>query len=131
MVNLGNLIASPLPPADAIGDALFDVMGWFDRALRAESSFSGDPLVLDLNGNGVQLIDQQDSHAFFDIDDDGFAEKAGWVKAEDGILARDLNGNGTIDDVNEIFGTLTTPGLQILHEKSTNYSLRLNIGTLF
>jgi hypothetical protein len=28
-----------------------------------------------------------------------FATPVGWVDANDGILARDLNGNGSIDDI--------------------------------
>ena len=31
-------------------------------------------------------------------------EKIGWTKAEDGQLARDLNNNGKIDDITELFG---------------------------
>ena len=40
----------------------------------------------------------------FDVDGDGFAEKTGWVGAHDGLLALDRDGNGTIDDVSELFG---------------------------
>jgi hypothetical protein len=41
---------------------------------------------------------------YFDIDNDGFAERVGWVSPQDGQLARDLNGNGKIDDITELFG---------------------------
>lgn len=50
------------------------------------------------------------SGAAFDIDGDGFAEKVGWVRGGDGMLVRDLDGNGAIDDVAEMFGNPSTPG---------------------
>ncbi|GFE49973.1 hypothetical protein So717_17260 [Roseobacter cerasinus] len=65
------------------------------------------PLVLDLDGDGVaadlrHIYD--DGTVFFDIDADGFAERVGWVGADDGQLAMDHNGNGTIDDITELYG---------------------------
>ncbi|MDR1921444.1 MAG: hypothetical protein LBS31_06845 [Candidatus Adiutrix sp.] len=41
---------------------------------------------------------------YFDHDGNRFAEKMGWVGSDDAILARDLNGNGQIDDGGEMFG---------------------------
>ncbi len=43
---------------------------------------------------------------------DGFAERTGWVGADDGLLVRDLNGNNRIDSGRELFGseTLLTNG---------------------
>ena len=36
---------------------------------------------------------------------DFYGERTGWVRPDDGLLVRDLNGNGTIDDITEMFGT--------------------------
>ncbi len=36
------------------------------------------------------------------MDGDGVRDKTGWVGADDGLLALDRNGNGTIDDIGEI-----------------------------
>jgi hypothetical protein len=33
-----------------------------------------------------------------------YAERTGWVRPDDGILVRDLNGNGRIDNITEMFG---------------------------
>ncbi|WP_421310766.1 hypothetical protein [Aeromonas veronii] len=44
---------------------------------------------------------------FFDHATDGFAEVSGWVGSDDGLLVRDLNGNGTIDSGVELFGSET------------------------
>jgi len=61
-----------------------------------------DPLILDLNGDGVRLVNYDESKAFFDIDNDGGSkEHTGWVSAEDGILVHDLNGNGVIETIQE------------------------------
>lgn len=65
------------------------------------------PLVIDLDGDGVELIAVGTSDAFFDLDVDGFAEKTGWVGANDALLALDVDGDGIIDDGSELFGDQT------------------------
>jgi hypothetical protein len=60
------------------------------------------PVVLDLDGDGIELIPVEDSRARFDIAGDGRWEHIGWVGADDGILSLDRNGNGRIDDFSEI-----------------------------
>lgn len=61
-----------------------------------------DPLVLDLNGDGVRLTDYLTSPVFFDVDNDGGSlEETGWVSPEDGIVVVDANANGKIDNISE------------------------------
>ena len=60
-----------------------------------------DPLVLDLNGDGVNLTSFGESPVLFDIDHDGKKELTGWTSAQDGIVVMDLNGNGIIDGIHE------------------------------
>jgi Ca2+-binding RTX toxin-like protein len=66
------------------------------------------PLVLDLDGDGVETSrlgwGAAGSKTYFDLDNDGFAERAAWIAGGDGLLARDRNGNGKIDDRSELFG---------------------------
>lgn len=62
------------------------------------------PLVLDLDGDGIEITSLSNSDAYFDIDNDGDAERTAWVGADDGILAIDLNNNGVIDNAGELFG---------------------------
>ncbi|CAN0594564.1 unnamed protein product, partial [Ectocarpus sp. 12 AP-2014] len=57
---------------------------------------------------------------FWDIDGDGFREQVGWVDADDGLLAIDLNQNSVIDDHSELFGTSTIDGFTILSDYDTN-----------
>ncbi|WP_193221960.1 hypothetical protein [Amylibacter sp. SFDW26] len=49
-----------------------------------------------------------------DLDGDGFAENTAWVAPDDGLLAVDANGNGTIDDISEVFGSETETGYERL-----------------
>lgn len=63
-----------------------------------------DPLVLDLDGDGIETVSLTHSRVHFDLDGDFFAERTGWIGADDGFLVVDVNGNGRIDDISEMFG---------------------------
>ena len=82
----------------------------YDHAeyLRVEQTIqtqSSDPLVIDLNGNGVELTDVASNNGvLFDLTGDGVGEKVSWVAPSDGLLAYDRNRNGRIDNGLELFG---------------------------
>jgi hypothetical protein len=66
------------------------------------------PLVLDLSRelHGVTL--GRPARGTFDIDGDGSPDHTSWVTSEDTpFLALDLNGNGVVDGVDELFGNRT------------------------
>lgn len=64
------------------------------------------PIVLDLDGNGIRtLAASQGVH--FDLAASGVAHQVGWVSSGDGLLVRDLNGDGQISDGRELFGMAT------------------------
>lgn len=68
-----------------------------------------DPLVIDLDGNGIELTALDPANpVYFDIDADLFAESIGWVGPNDGLLAIDRNVNGSIDGITELFGDADT-----------------------
>jgi hypothetical protein len=70
-----------------------------------------DPLALDLDGDGfVRTVALEQSNVYFDLDGDGTAERTGWIRPEDGLLARDVNGNGFIENIGEVFGGTTGDG---------------------
>jgi hypothetical protein len=79
-----------------------------------------DPIVLDLNGNGVELTSLSGSSVHFDYAGDGFSERTGWVASTDGILAIDANGNGKIDNGLELFGSPTQDGFAVLEKLDSN-----------
>ncbi len=60
------------------------------------------PIVIDLDGDGVELTSFVNSTVRFDMDNDGLRERTGWAGADDGLLAFDWNGDGRIDDASEI-----------------------------
>lgn len=62
-----------------------------------------DPLVIDLGHEGI-LLTSVDNGVYFDLDNNGFAERTAWVGPEDGFLVLDRNGNGKIDNGGELFG---------------------------
>lgn len=68
-----------------------------------------NPVVLDLDGDGIELTSPTESDVFFDIDNDGYLERHGWVDPDDGILAIDLNANGVIDGPEEYAFSWSTP----------------------
>ena len=63
----------------------------------------GTPLVLDIDGDGIETI-SVDEGVEFDIFDTGIEVKTGWVSGDDALLAIDNNGNGKIDKRAELFG---------------------------
>ncbi|MBT7088676.1 hypothetical protein HN928_06920, partial [bacterium] len=79
------------------------------------------PLVLDFNDDAqINSIDLNYSGTYFDVDNDGIAEKTGWIMPEDGFLAYDRNNNGKIDSINELFGNKTTNGFTELSYIDSN-----------
>jgi hypothetical protein len=66
--------------------------------------FPRDPLIIDMDGDGVELIALGDSQAMFDHNQDGFAERTAWVSADDALVVWDQNGDGKINHGGELFG---------------------------
>jgi len=64
------------------------------------------PIVLDLNGDGIQTTTMQNG-VTFDINDDGKADKTAWITNGDGLLVRDINKDGIINNGSELFGSAT------------------------
>ena len=66
-----------------------------------------DPLVINFAGTAAQLTDQKFA---FDLDSDGKTDQISFVGSGSGFLALDKDGNGTIDDGSELFGTQSGNG---------------------
>ena len=81
----------PEPEREGGGDNGGSTMGGF-----------GKPVVLDLDGDGVELIELDDSAAFYDIHGTGYRQHLSWAAADDGILAYDRDEDGVIAERGEI-----------------------------
>jgi len=94
-----DIIAPPCEYIDRAQDA-------WNRAPGAGGFVYSDPLVLDLDRDGVETVGVN-LGPLFDHNGDGFAEVTGWVDPDDGFLVMDRNGDGVINDGKEFFGDLT------------------------
>ena len=76
-----------------------------------------DPLVIDYEGNGTEL---SDTKMRFDLDSDGTPDQIATLKKGSGFLALDKNGDGKINDGNELFGTKSGDGFKDLSVYDSN-----------
>ena len=63
------------------------------------------PVVLDMNGNGLDFVGLRDSHVAFDWHGDGTPENTAWIGGQDAFLAYDHNGDHVVNDGSEIVFT--------------------------
>lgn len=123
---IANLPGNPLKNLEinnALNGMLFgnNLRYWLDTSLKFSTTGSfGFPMAIDLDGEGIETIDINDSQIYFDVDNDGFREQTGWISKNEAILAIDKNENGKIDNQSEMFGSTTKTGFEELKELDTN-----------
>lgn len=83
------------------------------ESFTQEKYYVCDPLVINADAGFTGLEDQT---FLFDLDADGEKEEISQLAQGSGFLALDKNGNGTIDDGNELFGTKSGDGFKDLAE---------------
>lgn len=102
--NLGHWLGQNLPTP-------YDIQQLFSDLVLAAKGWTPprrDPLVLDLDGDGIETVGlNAASPILFEHDADGVKTATGWVKPDDGFLVLDRNGNGLIDSGRELFGDAT------------------------
>jgi len=68
------------------------------------------PIVLDMDGDGIELLSPDASSVKIDVDGDGVKDRLGWVGANDALLAIDRNGDGKVNGLDEISFVNDAPG---------------------
>ncbi|WP_143694899.1 LysM peptidoglycan-binding domain-containing protein, partial [Variovorax sp. JS1663] len=95
------LFSAPTYSTNPYGYSLFG-SSLNNYAAANDRLFPADPLVLDLDGDGVKLTSYASAPVLFDADNDGGSlEQTGWVSAQDGIVVHDLNNDGKINSIAE------------------------------
>ncbi len=59
------------------------------------------PILLDLNGNGIELTQLWQSTQFIDSGNDGLLHRTAWAGVGDGVLFFDANGDGELSETRE------------------------------
>jgi len=75
-------------------------------AAQLDGLYLATPIVLDLDGNGISTLSAANG-VNFDTYGTGTVQKWGWVGGNDGLLVRDVNGDGVINNGKELFGSGT------------------------
>lgn len=83
-----------------------------------------DPLVVNFDGKGVELSEEKFA---FDLDSDGRSDQISLLERGSGFLALDRDGNGTIDDGAELFGTKSGDGFLDLSIYDINEDNQIDI----
>ena len=116
-----------------LGHALSNLLGGLFSQAAGTTAPRIDPIVLDLDGDGIETVTLQNG-TYFDLDNSGFSERSGWIKGDDGLLVLDRDGNGQINGGKELFGdqtvlqngTVASNGFQALSELDDNKDGRID-----
>ena len=77
------------------------------------SGGGGDPIVIDLDGDGLQMTT---SRVKFDLLGDGTKQSVTWVGAREAFLALDRDGNGLVDSVSELMANKSQCGTRLCYD---------------
>lgn len=95
-----------------------------------ESGGGGNnPVVLDLDGNGIELLSLSTSTVRADFNGSGLAQATGWIGAGDAFLALDDDGDGIIKAADIVFtddhpdATTDMEGVQLAYDSNKNGAL--------
>jgi hypothetical protein len=95
---------------DSIESGLTRLRDWFAGLWNSVINYRQppDPLVLDLDGDGIETIAVSAVNAvMYDYNGNEIKTNTGWVSPDDGFLVFDRNGNGAIDNASELFSDYT------------------------
>jgi Ca2+-binding RTX toxin-like protein len=74
-----------------------------DAKRTIQDKFKGvEPLVFDLDNDGVDVVNSEESGVAFDWNGDGYYESTAWIGSDDAFLVIDLGLDGIIDNADEL-----------------------------
>ena len=89
---------------DAIRDLYCEAFPYYKRQQVGYCSIP--PIVIDLDGNGIDFLKLDDSNALFDVDNDGIKDNVSWPSKGNAVLFADWNGSGIVDKRTEFMFSL-------------------------
>ncbi|MHB1352658.1 MAG: hypothetical protein ACYC5S_01110 [Thiobacillus sp.] len=88
------------------------------------------PVVLDMDGDGIETVNKAASGVAFDVDDSGFMKETGWATGGDAFLTLDRDYNGQTNSGREMFSNsvvdISRRGLAGMAWVDANYDGRLS-----
>lgn len=90
-------------------------------AIIAAGNIIVDPLVFDLNGDGIDMKSAEDG-VEFDMNGDGESTRMGFIRGDDALLFVDTYGDGVVHDGTQLFGNQGgyENGFEMLREYDSN-----------
>jgi VCBS repeat-containing protein len=105
----------------AANDILVELQGVTITNLTTLIGTRITPVTLDLDGDGLEFVAASASGGF-DYDGDGVREATSWAGHDDGILVRDANGDGVVNNGGEIVfsvgGSTDLEGLRLQYDSN-------------
>jgi len=98
----GAVYIGPKKPAGALDPGAGRVGGATILDFKNRSIGLLAPIILDLDGDGIEMKKASKSKARFDMDGDGIRDDTGWIGKGDGFLVIDRNGDGAITTAAEL-----------------------------
>ncbi|BBP04401.1 hypothetical protein TPL01_21200 [Sulfuriferula plumbiphila] len=87
------------------------------------------PVMLDLDGDGIETVNKAASNVAFDVDDSGFMKQTGWAAGGDTFLTLDRDYNGQTNSGKEMFSNgvvdISRRGLAGMAWVDSNYDGKL------
>ena len=74
-----------------LDEILAEVLAIRSAAKTARWIAGGDPLIIDLDGNGIETTTLDGSNVYFNLDGGKFTSRTGWLSGNDGFLVLDRN----------------------------------------
>ena len=116
----GNFVSNTVGVVSGSSATLMSLEAKFHQDFNGDGVIgvpAGHPVVLDLDDNGINLVQSTLSSAYYDMDGQSGKEHTAWTSSGDALLAIDLGANGgarpdgVIDQTKEIVFTAWAPGV--------------------